>query len=89
MALDTTPLSASDDWRRDRTSFDDEVRRRNMVGYWMIPNRSIGFREPKAGYAPHLWTWESSTEPPPDRGRDRCAWCRVSAGRRYKRGSLS
>lgn len=63
MALDSTnPAEVNDDWNRDRESFDDEVRRRGMVGYWMIPTRSIGFREPKASYAPRLWTWQSLRE---------------------------
>ncbi len=60
MALDAIARDA--DWRQDRGSFDAEVRRRAMVGYWMIPTRSIGFREPKAAYAPWLWTWDSLRE---------------------------
>ena len=61
MALDAMP-TPKPDWMKDRESFDAEIRARGMIGYWMIPTRSIGFREPQATYSPHLWTWASLRE---------------------------
>ncbi len=40
-----------------RDAFDRRVRDRNLLGYWMIPNRSDGHREPEPGYGVHLWHW--------------------------------
>jgi gentisate 1,2-dioxygenase len=37
--------------------FNEEVRRRRMVGYWMLPNTSDARREPIARYKPMLWEW--------------------------------
>lgn len=37
--------------------FNQELRQKNLVGYWMIPNRSDGFREPKPSFGPFLWKW--------------------------------
>jgi gentisate 1,2-dioxygenase len=37
--------------------FNAEVRRRGMVGYWMLPNTSDARREPIARYQPKLWEW--------------------------------
>ena len=38
-------------------AFDRKVRAKNLLGYWMIPNRSDGHREPEPGYGPYLWHW--------------------------------
>lgn len=37
--------------------FNAELKQRNLIGYWTIPNRSDGFREPKPGFEPVLWRW--------------------------------
>ena len=37
--------------------FNQELKEKNLIGYWMIPNRSDGFREPKPGFEPFLWKW--------------------------------
>lgn len=37
--------------------FNEELRKKNLVGYWVIPNRSDGFREPKPSFGPFLWKW--------------------------------
>lgn len=34
-----------------------KLKAENLIGYWMIPNTSTGFREPEAGYRPFLWRW--------------------------------
>jgi len=34
--------------------FNQELREKNLIGYWMIPNRSDGFREPKPSFGPYL-----------------------------------
>ena len=39
--------------------FNARVRAKNLVGYWMIPNRTDGFREPSPSYSPFLWDWEA------------------------------
>ena len=38
-------------------NFNDEIKKKNLIGYWMIPNRSDGFREPQALFEPFLWKW--------------------------------
>lgn len=40
-----------------RSAFDAGIRAQNLLGYWMIPTRSDGFREPKPSYAPFRWDW--------------------------------
>lgn len=40
-----------------REAFDRRVRGANLLGYWMIPSRSDGYREPTPAYGPHLWHW--------------------------------
>ncbi len=37
--------------------FNRELKERNLIGYWTIPNRSDGFREPKPSFEPVLWKW--------------------------------
>src|SRR3990172_3458453 len=37
--------------------FNQELKGKNLIGYWMIPNRSDGFREPKPSFSPFLWRW--------------------------------
>src|SRR3989338_8121096 len=37
--------------------FNQELREKNLIGYWMIPNRSDSFREPKPSFSPFLWRW--------------------------------
>lgn len=37
--------------------FNRELREKDLIGYWMIPNRSDGFREPKPSFEPFLWKW--------------------------------
>ncbi|MGY9004916.1 MAG: cupin domain-containing protein [Alphaproteobacteria bacterium] len=41
-----------------RDSFDQGVRDKNLVGYWMIPSRTVGYREPTPSYQPFLWGWD-------------------------------
>jgi gentisate 1,2-dioxygenase len=41
----------------ERAAFDRGIRAHNLLGYWMIPTRSDGFREPKPSYGPHKWDW--------------------------------
>ena len=43
----------------DRDAFDRTLRERDLLGYWMIPSRSDGYREPPARYATKLWGWQS------------------------------
>ena len=38
--------------------FNQELRKKNLIGYWMIPNRSDEFREPRPSFAPFLWKWQ-------------------------------
>ena len=38
--------------------FNQELRQKNLIGYWMIPNRSDGFREPQPSFGPFLWKWQ-------------------------------
>lgn len=45
-----------------REAFDRKVREKNLLGYWMIPSRSDGYREPIPAYAPHLWHWDETIE---------------------------
>lgn len=45
-----------------REDFDRKVRERDLLGYWMIPSRSEGYREPTPGYGPYLWNWETLNE---------------------------
>lgn len=42
-----------------RSAFDDRLRRSDLLGYWMIPGRSDGYREPVPRYAPKLWDWRT------------------------------
>jgi gentisate 1,2-dioxygenase len=35
-----------------------ELKEKNLVGYWTIPNTSTGFREPEASFRPYLWKWQ-------------------------------
>ncbi len=37
--------------------FNEEIKKKNLIGYWMIPNRSDGFREPSPNFEPFLWKW--------------------------------
>ncbi|MFQ5851833.1 MAG: cupin domain-containing protein [Candidatus Binatia bacterium] len=37
--------------------FNEELKKKNLLGYWMIPDRSDGFREPDVPYGPFLWKW--------------------------------
>jgi gentisate 1,2-dioxygenase len=39
--------------------FNDLIRSRNMLGYWMLSTTSDRYREPSASYRPHLWDWET------------------------------
>lgn len=50
-------MSQDDKTDSKRDAFDRKVRGKNLLGYWMIPNRSDGHREPEPGYGPHLWHW--------------------------------
>jgi len=43
---------------KSRDSFDRKVRAKNLLGYWMIPTRSDGYREPTPDYGAHLWHWD-------------------------------
>lgn len=42
--------------------FNQELRQKNLMGYWMIPTRSEGFREPQASFEPFLWKWREISE---------------------------
>lgn len=42
--------------------FNEELKRKNLIGYWTIPNRSDGFREPKPSFGPFLWKWNEIHE---------------------------
>ncbi len=46
-----------------RQAFDEDVRRRNLIGYWMLPGTSTVFREPEAKHGPFLWSWEDVEKP--------------------------
>ena len=43
----------------DRDAFDRRLKAGDLLGYWMIPGRSDGYREPQPRYAPKLWGWQS------------------------------
>ena len=47
---------------QSREAFDRKVRESDLLGYWMIPSRSDGFREPPTSYAPYLWHWDEINE---------------------------
>ncbi|MGH7824426.1 MAG: cupin domain-containing protein [Candidatus Binatia bacterium] len=34
-----------------------ELKEKNLIGYWTIPNTSTGFREPEPNFGPFLWKW--------------------------------
>ncbi|MGE5538033.1 MAG: cupin domain-containing protein [Gemmatimonas sp.] len=53
MVMKTEPSPAQ------REAFDRDVRGKNLLGYWMIPTRSDGFREPKPSYGPFKWDWQT------------------------------
>jgi gentisate 1,2-dioxygenase len=36
----------------------EELKEKNLIGYWTIPNTSTGFREPEPNYGPFLWRWQ-------------------------------
>ena len=38
--------------------FNQELKEKNLIGYWMIPNRSDEFREPQPNFEPFLWKWQ-------------------------------
>lgn len=42
--------------------FNERIRAQNLVGYWMIPRRTDGFREPIPSYSPFLWEWQGLHE---------------------------
>jgi len=42
--------------------FNQELKQKNLIGYWMIPNRSDGFREPEPNFEPFLWKWREVEE---------------------------
>ena len=35
-----------------------DLKEKNLIGYWTIPNTSTGFREPEANFGPFLWKWK-------------------------------
>jgi len=45
-----------------REAFDRKVREADLLGYWMIPSRSDGYREPTPSYGPYLWHWDDLNE---------------------------
>jgi gentisate 1,2-dioxygenase len=53
---------AQDSAGTSHEAFDRKVRAKNLLGYWMIPNRSDGHREPEPGYGPYLWHWRDMRE---------------------------
>jgi gentisate 1,2-dioxygenase len=61
-ARETDLTHASENAAEGREGFDRRVREKNLLGYWMIPNRSDGHREPEPGYGPHLWHWAEMHE---------------------------
>jgi 1-hydroxy-2-naphthoate dioxygenase len=50
-------MPQNDAMSQDRESFDRTLREKDLLGYWMIPSRSDGYREPQPRYAPKLWNW--------------------------------
>lgn len=42
-----------------RLMFDQRVRGSHLLGYWMIPSRSDGYREPVPSYGSYLWPWDT------------------------------
>lgn len=57
MATDPNPSDVPSSAAREQ--FDREIKQNNLLGYWMIPSRSNGYREPKAGYGAMLWDWHT------------------------------
>ncbi|MQA66856.1 MAG: cupin domain-containing protein [Alphaproteobacteria bacterium] len=53
---------AHDPATKAHEAFDRKVRAKDMLGYWMIPNRSDGYREPEPEYGPYLWHWRDMRE---------------------------
>lgn len=43
-------------------AFDRRVRSRDLLGYWMIPNRSNMDREPEPEYGAYHWPWRDISE---------------------------
>lgn len=46
-----------------REAFDEDIRRRNLIGYWMLPGTSTVYREPEPKHGPFKWTWQDIEEP--------------------------
>lgn len=44
------------------SDFNEELKRKNLIGYWTIPMRSDGFREPQPKFEPFLWKWAELKE---------------------------
>jgi gentisate 1,2-dioxygenase len=42
--------------------FNDSIRRRNLLGYWMLSTTSDRDREPSANFRPFLWDWATVRE---------------------------
>jgi 1-hydroxy-2-naphthoate dioxygenase len=43
-------------------TFDESIRRRNLLGYWMLSTTSDRDREPMPSYRPFLWDWATVRE---------------------------
>ena len=37
--------------------FNAQLKNKNLIGYWSIPNTSTEYREPEPKFEPHLWKW--------------------------------
>jgi gentisate 1,2-dioxygenase len=38
-------------------ALNEELKKKSLLGYWMIPDRSVGYREPQPKFEPYLWKW--------------------------------
>lgn len=59
MVTDATPSSSASPSSAERDEFDRDIKQKNLLGYWMIPSRSNGYREPKAPYGAFKWDWQT------------------------------
>src|SRR4051812_49327335 len=55
VATENHPSSSANPSSPERDAFDRDIKQNNLLGYWMIPSRSNGYREPKAGYGAMMW----------------------------------
>lgn len=59
MASDRQATPAPSPTTAEREAFDRGIKEKNLLGYWMIPSRSNGYRQPAANYGAVKWDWKT------------------------------